>query len=140
MAWGSVRLDIRKRNRLLMEVVTAEDCQEHLDRALRHMVWCYGLPCAGAGIRLDDPSGVLPAQDVLRLYSMSLWMKYEWEFKYVRKEWFMAHRLASHQDPNSLKFGFTGDFAQVRKSSFKKDKAEPNSSKVLTKSKCSLKI
>lgn len=107
-----------------------QDCQEHLDKALRHMVWCFGLPCAGAGIGFDDSFGSFQLRKFYHhrnIYSKILWMKYEWEFKYAelpeerrRKEWFMSHRLACHQDPKSLKCGFTGDFAQVRKSSFKK--------------------
>lgn len=78
MAWSSVRgvrLGIRKRNRVEQKWSQHQDCQEHWDKALRHMLWCFGLPCAGAGIRLNDPSGPLPAQDILWLYSMIRWIK-----------------------------------------------------------------
>lgn len=60
MAWGSVRgvrLGIRKRNRLLMEVITAARLPGALGQGSEAHGVMLGLPCAGAGIGFDDSFG-----------------------------------------------------------------------------------
>lgn len=75
---GRFGLDIRKSfftlrvtghwNRLRWEVAIAlilPEFKKHLDCALRHMVWFWRVSCAGPGMGLHNPCGLLPNQDIL---------------------------------------------------------------------------